>query len=221
MLLSDRGGDPALSRRSFVSKLAAGAAAVASVVSIGRAQAMSSRRESSPPTGSGNDDEPIGSMPGAPSAQTPPLSAEKVLAEKPVLSEASLPPSAPPPWELLRPLAMGSMVAHGWRVAGLTGVVDGSCVLTLENPRGRAHRVHLCRNDGRPHGLVYTKRVDLVVMNGGQGDLPTEEGLAQAVAEVAHVLAANEGEWQHAPVVTALLPQAERLHRFGAAAKLR
>ena len=57
---------------------------------------------------------------------------------------------------------------------------------------------------------MYTERLDLVVMNGGQGDLPTEEGLAQAVAEVAHVLAANEGDRQQEPVVTALLPHAER-----------
>jgi hypothetical protein len=130
-------------------------------------------------------------------------------------------PDTPPPWELLRPLALGSVVAGGWQVADLSGVADGSCVLTLENDRGRTHRVHVCGNDGRPQGLVHTKRLDLVVMNGGRGDLPTEEGLAQAVAEVAHVLAANEAKWQSAPVVTALLPQAERSKLFGAAAKLR
>jgi hypothetical protein len=120
--------------------------------------------------------------------------------------------SAPPPWELLRPLTLGSVVGQGWRVADLTGVVHGSCVLTLESTSGRSHRVHLCRNDGRPQGLVHTKRLDMVVMNGGKGDLPTEEGLAQAVAEVAHVLAANERKQE--PVVVALLPHAERLRLF-------
>ena len=65
---------------------------------------------------------------------------------------ASAPP-APPPWDLLRPLALGAVVAHGWRVAELSGVVDGACVLTLRNERGRAHRIHLCRNDGQPAGL--------------------------------------------------------------------
>jgi hypothetical protein len=130
-------------------------------------------------------------------------------------------PDAPPPWQLLEPLAKGSTVARGWRVADVSAVVDGSFVLTLENRRGRAHRVHVCRNAGRPQGLVYTKHLDLVVMNGGRGDLPTEEGLAQAVAEVAHVLAANEARWQRAPLLTALLPQAERVKKFGAAAKLR
>ena len=139
-----------------------------------------------------------------------------VVEEQPAAS-----PPAPAPWKLLRPLAMGSAVGHGWRVAGLTGIEDGSCVLTLENGRGRAHRVHLCANAGRPQGLVYTKRCDLVVMNGGQGDLPTDEGLAQAVAAVAHVLAANEGDGRHGPEVAALLPHAERVERFAAAAKLR
>ena len=109
---------------------------------------------------------------------------------------------------------LGSEAAHGWRVAELTGVVDGTCVLTLRNERGRTHRVHLCRNAGRPQGLVYTERFDLVVMNGGQGDLPTEEGLAQAVAEVSHVLAANEHDWRKEPLVAALLPQEERVRRF-------
>jgi len=42
--------------------------------------------------------------------------------------------------------------------------------------------------------------------------------LAQAVAEVAHVLAANEDAGQQAPVVAALLPQAERLRLFSAPA---
>jgi hypothetical protein len=68
---------------------------------------------------------------------------------------------------------------------------------------------------------VYTKRFDLVVMNGGQGDLPTDEGFAQAVAEVAHVLANNEAGWQQGPVVGSLLPHAERVERFAGTARLR
>jgi hypothetical protein len=122
--------------------------------------------------------------------------------------------TAPPPWDLISPLALGSAVGHGWHVADLTGTVDGSAVLTLENKRGRAHRVHICRNDGDPQGLVYTRRFDLVVMNGGRGDLPTEESFARAVAEMAHVLAGNENDLMQAPVLAALMPQSERLRRF-------
>jgi hypothetical protein len=113
------------------------------------------------------------------------------------------------------------VVAHGWRLAGFTGVADGACVLTLQDERNRQQRLHLCRNDGRPLGLVHTAHFDLVVMNGGDGDLPTEEGLAQAVAEVARVLAANEGKQRHAHDVEALLPHAERLRRFADASGTR
>jgi hypothetical protein len=124
--------------------------------------------------------------------------------------------AAPPPWELLRPLVAGAVVAHGWRLVDLSPVRDGSCVVTLQKGRGRSHRVHLCRNDGSPQGIVSTRRVDFVVMNGGRGDLPTEEGLAQAVAALAHTVAANEAT---APdrVVAALLPHAERVCRFATA----
>jgi hypothetical protein len=101
-------------------------------------------------------------------------------------------------------------------LAELGPVRDGSCVVTLQNARGRARRIHLCRNDGTPRGLVYTRRVDLVVMNEGQGDLPTEEPLAQAVAALAHVIAANEGTVP-AGLFTDLLPHAERVERFAAA----
>jgi hypothetical protein len=112
------------------------------------------------------------------------------------------------------PLAAGSVVAHGWRLAELSAVRNGSCVATLQNGRGRTHRVHVCRQDGRPQGLVYTRRLDLVVMNGGQGDLPTEEGLAQAVAALAHVVAANEAGMPR-QFFADLMPHAERLRRFG------
>jgi hypothetical protein len=62
--------------------------------------------------------------------------------------------------------------------------------------------------------LVYTRRFDLVVMNGGRGDLPTEEGFARAVAELGHVLATNENDPRQGTLVASLLPQAERLRRF-------
>jgi hypothetical protein len=84
----------------------------------------------------------------------------------------------------------------------------------MQNGRGRTHRVHICRNDGKPQGLVYTGRFDLVVMNGGRGDLPTEEGFARAVAELGHVLSNNENDPGQGPLMAALLPQAERLRLF-------
>jgi len=196
-----------LSRRALVGKFAAGAA-VALAAGVGRASNAFARGETNTPTGGGHGEGHLARVPEGPGG---PKGPEATDASPPA------PLSGPPPWDLLHPLAMGSVVAHGWRLAELTGVTDGACVLTLRNERDRAHRVHLCRNDGRPQGIVYTERFDLVVMNGGQGDLPTEEGLAQAVAEVAHVLAANEGN-RPPELAVALLPHAERLRLFSAPA---
>jgi hypothetical protein len=201
-----------LSRRDLVGKLAAGTAAVW-VAGRARISLARARRE----VGPGSE----GSGPAE--SQKLPASAPQLPGAGPQVVDSGPPAtlSAPPPWELLRPLTLGSLVAHGWRVAGLTGVVDGSCVLTLQNERSRAHRVHLCRNDGSPQGLVHTKQLDLVVMNGGQGDVPTDEGFAQAVAEVAHALAANEGDRRLAAVTESLLPHAERVRLFAGPADRR
>jgi hypothetical protein len=95
-------------------------------------------------------------------------------------------------------------------------VQHGACVATLTNARGRSYRVHVCRNDGTPRGLIYTRRLDLVVMNAGRGDLPTEEGLAQAVARLAHVVAKNERTMAEG-VFAELMPHAERMRRFATA----
>jgi hypothetical protein len=123
--------------------------------------------------------------------------------------------TAPPPWNLVAPFGAGAVVAHGWRLVDLTPVQDGSAVVTLQNERGRAHRVHLCRNDGSPQGIVYTRRVDLVVMNQGYGELPTEEHFGQAVAALAHAVAANEATVADG-VFADLLPHTERVQRFAA-----
>jgi hypothetical protein len=202
-----------LSRRDLVEKLAAGTAMVW-VAGLARTSFASTRRGATAPTGSGR----IGA--GLDTAAELPATAQAGRGANPTVVDAAAPATlaAQPPWELLRPLKMGSVVADGWRVAGLTGAVDGSCVLTLKNQRGRQHRVHICRNDGNPQGLVYTRHFDLVAMNGGQGDLPTEESFAQAVAEVGHVLAANEGG---GTVLASLLPQNERLRRFSGPADRR
>ena len=189
-----------LSRRDLVGRLAAGTAAAVCVTGLtgvsvaATSQATKGRRQDDPST---------------------PESQQVVDAETPATEKA------PAPWELLSPLAAGSVVANDWIAAGLTGVVDGSCVMTVKNQRGHEHRIHVCRNDGTPEGLIFTDRFDLVVMNGGRGDLPTEEGLAQAVAEVAHVLAQNESTPQAAAVLSSLMPQGERVSRFSGSADRR
>ena len=188
-----------LSRRELIGKAAVGAAAAVAVSAArtGVASARAVPAATNDPAHGGEGRNAV-----LPPADPPP--ADSVA-------------SSPPPWELLSPLGAGAVVGHGWRLVDLGPVEDGSSVVTLRNRRGRSHRIHLCRNDGDPQGIIYTRRVDLVVMNEGYGDLPTEERLAQAVAEVAHVIAANEATVPDR-CLAELLPHAERLRRFAAAA---
>jgi len=182
-----------LSRRTFVGRLAASAAVAGAVTTIGTR--ASARTSAAPSIGSASDDARTASASDAPPSDAP---------------------SAPPPWELLAPLTAGAALGHGWQVAALSGVEAGSCVLTLQHASGRTQRVHVCRHDGRPAGVVYTDTLDLLVMNDGAGETPTDEGLAQAVATVAHAVARNAGA---APAE--LLAHAERLDRFATTAQLR
>ena len=187
-----------LSRRELIGKAAVGATAALAVsaarTAVGSARAL---HAATGDPGVGRD--------GRSDERNPP--------QRPAETEAV---ASPAPWELLSPIVAGSVVAHAWRVADLSPVRDGSCVVTLENERGRAHRVHLCRNDGTPQGIVHTRGLDLVMMNAGHGDLPTDESLAQAVAALAHVVAANEGKVPDG-VLAELLPHAERVRRFASA----
>jgi hypothetical protein len=197
-----------LSRREMIGKAAVGAAAAAVALGAartGRAAKRALRGATTTPTPSGG--------PGV--AATPEHQTPANDQNAPAQPGDAAPVLAPPPWDLVRPFIAGALVSHGWRLSALSPVQDGSCVATLENARGRAHRVHLCRNDGDPQGLIYTRRVDLVVMNQGTGDLPTEEGLAQAVAELAHAVAANEARLP--AVLAELVPHAERMQRFASA----
>jgi hypothetical protein len=178
-----------LSRREVIGKAAVGAAVA---VAVGGARAG------------------VASVQAVHAATSDPLDNER-NAEAPLADSVAI--SSPPPWDLVSPLAAGAVVAHGWRLVDLSPVQNGSCVATLENARGHTHRIHLCRNDGTPQGLVYTRRVDLVVMNQGYGELPTEEGLGQAVAALAHAVAANEATAADG-VFAELLPHAERVRRF-------
>ena len=95
--------------------------------------------------------------------------------------------------------------------------MDGSCVLTLQNARGRAHRVHLCRNDGQPQGLVYTRRFDLVVMNGGAGRPADRRGLGAGGGRGGACAGGQRSAPQHAPVSgERTAAAAERVARYSA-----
>ncbi len=196
-----------LSRRDLIGKVAVGAAAALAVGAVGKGGGAATRPLRDPADARDPADTPASDRDGQDSP-------DGQHAREPQADAAGI--TAPPPWALLAPFSAGAVVAHGWHLVDLTPVQDGAAVVTLQNERGRSHRVHLCRNDGSPQGIVYTRRVDLVVMNQGYGDLPTEEHLGQAVAALAHAVAANEATVPDAVFAT-LLPHSERVQRFAAA----
>jgi hypothetical protein len=193
-----------LSRRDLIGKAVVGAAAV---VTVGAARTgIAATRPLVATTADAKDASHASDAPASVADAEPELEAHPYDA---VIT-------TPPPWALLAPLAVGSPVAHGWSLTDLTPVRDGAAVVTLQNARGHATRIHLCRNDGTPQGLVSTRRVDLVVMNQGYGDLPTDEHLGQAVAALARTVAANEATVAD-EVFAELLPHGERVQRFAVA----
>ncbi len=184
-----------LSRRTFVGRLAVGAAVAGTVSTIGGRRAEA-RTTAAPVDGAapGSQDS------AAPLSSAPPVEAAPAVA----------------PWELLTPLTAGAVLGHGWQLAGLSAVEAGACVLTVQHASGRTQRVHVCRHGGEPAGMVYTETLDLLVMNDGAGAQATDEGLAQAVATLAHALARNE----HA-APRELEAHAARVERYAATAWLR
>jgi hypothetical protein len=73
------------------------------------------------------------------------------------------------PWWLLAPLAMGTPLAHGWYIGGLSKVTRGAAVLTLKHAAGQEVGVHLCGYDSEPRGVAHTGLIDIVVMDGSFG----------------------------------------------------
>lgn len=100
--------------------------------------------------------------------------------------------SSAPPWELVAPLVVGSYVGSGWRVKALSAIRQGAAVLTLAHLSGEVAEIHVCRRSGLARGLAHTAYLDLLLMNDGDGELPTPEGVGRAVKTVAMRIARRE-----------------------------
>ncbi|MBW2525588.1 MAG: hypothetical protein JRI23_15500 [Deltaproteobacteria bacterium] len=103
----------------------------------------------------------------------------------PVSQRRLRPSGTQPPWDVLAPLRVGTYVGSGWRVKALSAVKRGAAVLTLAHLTGEVAEVHVCRRSGLPRGLAHTAHLDLYLMNDGDGDLPTPEGVGRAVKTIA------------------------------------
>ena len=96
-----------------------------------------------------------------------------------------------PSW-LIAPLHSGSQLGSGWRIAELSGVVRGAYVLKLQHRSGDRVELHLSRLEGAARGLASTEHLDLFVMNGGDGGVPSDEDLGLVVLSLARRIRENE-----------------------------
>ena len=76
-----------------------------------------------------------------------------------------------------------------WVVSEMSPIQRGACVMTLKSKNGDSARVHICAHDGDPKGVAHSAFLDFVLMDGGDGALPTDETLGCKIMTLArHVL---------------------------------
>lgn len=120
------------------------------------------------------------------------------------------------PWDLISPLSTGSRLAGGWRVQGLSGVRKGAAVLTLIHAEHGEAQIHVCAHNGRPQGIASTAMLDLVIMDGGDGDKPTNERLGRIVMDIASRIRKNEThDSADLRTMSRMMPHGERIDAYG------
>jgi hypothetical protein len=127
-----------------------------------------------------------------------------------------------PPWWLFSPVRPGSSLGLGWRMGSLSPVERGAVVLELHRDGGdtegvRVARVHICAREGKARGLAHSELFDLVLMDGGQGEKPTDERLGRVLLGLADRVRKNELE-SNAELkdLGRLLPHGQRVALYGA-----
>lgn len=138
-------------------------------------------------------------------------------ASTPAYARRSAPPvpASGDDWALLAPARAGFELGCGWRADRLERG-QGALTLTLDHPdRGEA-RVAICYHQGAPRGLAHTELLDLILMDGGDGDRPTEESVGVVLMKLAQVIGENEvGGAIPGAKLASLLTHDERVKRFG------
>jgi len=122
------------------------------------------------------------------------------------------------PWCLIAPLTKGSNVGKGWRIKDLSALQAGASILTLQHPSRGTARIHICARRGGGHGLTHTHLLDLILMDGGAGDLQTQEGLARVVTGIGKRIAKNElgaVDEETLDAMSRMLTHKERMAIFG------
>ena len=126
--------------------------------------------------------------------------------------------SADAPWCLLEPIAQGQCVGKGWEVSGLSPVRKGASVLSLRHGSHGDARVHICARRGANSGLTHSHLLDIVLMDGGNGNKRTQENLGRVITGIAQRISKNElGSVDEATIdaMSKMLTHEERMALFG------
>jgi hypothetical protein len=129
-----------------------------------------------------------------------------------VVSDAA--PAADGPWWLLAPYTVGQHIAFGWTLGLLEPLDRGALVLNLHNGDAGA-RLHLCYHQGNPKGVAHSELLDVILMDGGQGDQSTDESLGRVMRHLANVMRQNELRDDGAEQLARLMTHTERVETFG------
>ena len=120
------------------------------------------------------------------------------------------------PWWLLAPLNQGDSVGKGWRISGLRPIEKGATVLELVHNSGCTSQIHICAIEENPVGVIHTQFLDLVLMDGGQGNKPTDEDLGRVVMNVALKIQKQEAQLLNNSEVLELLEGHDfRMFQYG------
>ena len=120
------------------------------------------------------------------------------------------------PWWLIEPLEKNAAIGLGWSVATMGAVQNGAAILELKHCSGQRARVHICTYEGQPKGLAHTALFELILMDGGQGDKPTEESIGRFLLTLADIMAENEiRDEADLSRVTRMLTHTERVELYG------
>ncbi len=124
-----------------------------------------------------------------------------------------------PPWELLAPFTEGAALALGWVLESLSPVRSGATVMVLRHTQHGVARVSIHRNSGAPLGVVHTKHLDFMLMNGGGGAAQTEGSVEKVLRVFAEILRRKGRAAAHPDLLDMLLPHTEGKVPQGAPAR--
>ena len=81
---------------------------------------------------------------------------------------------------------------QNWVVSEMSPIERGACIMTLKSKDGESARVHICSHVGQPVGVASSAFLDFVLMDGGDGHLPTNEELGCKILTLARHVLINE-----------------------------